>query len=483
MNQPSNLVNIEAEQALLGAIFVNNSSFETVSAFLRPDDFSEPVHRRIFELIGDLRKAGKSANPVTLKNFLPSDGRIASMSTSEYLARLAAEAVNVVSAEDYGRAIYDRARMRDLHSFSENLKYDILQSGPDVSPWDLVTSVESQIRSMTSDWSNPDAHFNSLADATDSAFTAINDAYQFKRKPGYSTGVAAIDDMTGNWTPGQQIIIGGGTKQGKSALMMQCASGLARYGSVYIYSGELSLVELAMREISRRTGISTSRQKQGRISKSEWDMLMSARSEVAKLPIFIDRKRMTLDQILARARDIKRSQGLAAIVIDHIGLLSWPKEWARKDEWERGQEATIRLKDIYTELDTVGVSLVQLKKNTFSGAESYGRQSFKDRLSAAVNRRPRYTDLIGAVERDADHVIMPFNVMPILAGMEPAEGTEEHLIWENFRNQHEGKAEIILGLSREQPFPQRRTVEWHGETTSFGPRMTGTQESMFGDDL
>lgn len=474
--------NIEAEQALLGAIFVNNACFETVNTFLTPEDFYEPIHRKIFALISDFLKSGKTANPVTLKDFMPA-GTVGSMTMSQYLAQLAAGAIMVVSAEDFGRAIYDRARMRDIISMSETLKETVFSAGPDISPWDVMASVESDIRRMTADWSNPGMHVSSMADAADAAFTIIDDAYQFKKKPGFSTGVAAIDDLTGPWSPEQQIIIGAATKQGKSSLMMQCAVGLARYGGVYVYSGEMSLSDLAMREVARRTGIPANRQKQGRIAKFEWEALVTARSEVSKLPIFIDRKRMTLEQILARAREIKRAHGLVAVAIDHVGLLAWGRDYSRHKDHELAAIATTKLKDIYAELKVAGMTLVQLKKNTF--AEPYvssgARTSFSDRIKSIINRRPRYTDLLGSVEQDADHVIMPFNVMPILAGLEPAAETEEHYIWEEFCRQHEGKAEIILGLSREQPFPQRRTVEWHGETTSFGPRMTGTQESMFGD--
>ena len=99
-------------------------------------------------------------------------------------------------------------------------------------------------------------------------------------------------------------------------------------------------------------------------------------------------------------------------------------------------------------------------------------------MRAAIRLRPKYTDLMGAVERDADHVLIPFNARPLLAGLEPEEGSDDHVLWEGKMSEHENKAEIILALSREQTFPQRRDVEWHGETTSFGPAFVGRQESL-----
>ena len=99
--------NIEAEQALLGAILVNNEALYRVADFLEPQHFFEPIHQKIFELARSLIRAGKLATPVTLKTFLPGDIDIAGMNVSQYLARLAAEATTVINAEDYGRTIYD----------------------------------------------------------------------------------------------------------------------------------------------------------------------------------------------------------------------------------------------------------------------------------------------------------------------------------------------------------------------------------------
>src|SRR3954463_10804159 len=94
--------NLEAEQALLGAILVNNEAFYRVSDFLEPGHFFEPLHQKIFELAASLIRAGKLASPVTLKTFLPVDLDVAGLNINQYLARLAAEATTVINAADYG---------------------------------------------------------------------------------------------------------------------------------------------------------------------------------------------------------------------------------------------------------------------------------------------------------------------------------------------------------------------------------------------
>ena len=113
--------NIEAEQALLGAILVNNEAFYRVSDFLNPEHFFEPIHQKIYQLARDLIRAGKVATPVTLKTFIGADIDIGGMTVSQYLARLAAEATTIINAEDYGHTIYDLSIRRALIMVGEDM--------------------------------------------------------------------------------------------------------------------------------------------------------------------------------------------------------------------------------------------------------------------------------------------------------------------------------------------------------------------------
>lgn len=472
MNLPAN---IEAEQALLGALMVNNDAYEAVRHFLKADDFSEPLHQRIYGLISDAVLAGRKANPVTLIPFLPNE-RIGDMTMPAYMARLAGEAVTVLNAEDYGRAIYDAARRRELCREGQSLIDQSCDAGPEVSPWQIRAEHDERLKTTCESWDFGDDTGVTLGDAVSEAIQATENAFRFKRPVGITTGIEAVDGLTGPWEAGQQIIIGGATKQGKSALAMQCAIGLARHGTVWVYSGEMTPRQLAMREIARRTGIPAFRQKEGRLSQREFEKLVDAQAEVNRLRIIIERRRMTLEQIHRVTLDIKRKHGLAAMVVDHIGLLGWGGVWARREMHEQASEATRQLKAIYGELGIPGITVSQLKKNTFG---QDGRLKFHDQLHQSLTRRPRYTDLYGAVEYDADHVIIPFNPSPLIAAIEPMAGSDDYLAWEDAVEKYKGRAEIVLALSREQPFPRREAVEWHGETTSFGPPIVGRQEALF----
>src|SRR6476619_8342815 len=126
--------NIEAEQALLGAIIVNNEAFYRVSDFLEPQHFFEPIHQQLYELAGNLIRAGKIATPVTLKTFLPSDMDIGGLNASQYLARLAAEATTVINASDYGHTITDLAVRRNLIRIGEDMVNVAVDAPVDFAP-------------------------------------------------------------------------------------------------------------------------------------------------------------------------------------------------------------------------------------------------------------------------------------------------------------------------------------------------------------
>ncbi|MGE3146048.1 MAG: DnaB-like helicase N-terminal domain-containing protein, partial [Pseudorhodoplanes sp.] len=137
--------NIEAEQALLGALLVNNEAFYRVSDFLEPRHFFEPVHQKIFELSGSLVRAGKVASPVTLKTFLPPDLDVSGLSISQYLARLAAEATTVINAADYGRTIYDLSTRRALITIGEEMVNEAYDAPVDFAPKKQIEDAERKL--------------------------------------------------------------------------------------------------------------------------------------------------------------------------------------------------------------------------------------------------------------------------------------------------------------------------------------------------
>src|SRR3989440_6695722 len=118
---PQPPANIEAEQALLGAILINNTAHSRVAEFLMPEHFGNAVHGRIYAAIGRLVERGQIANPVTLKNLFDQDGALAEIGGAQYLARLAEAAVTIINAEHYGRTIHDLHLRRELITIGQDV--------------------------------------------------------------------------------------------------------------------------------------------------------------------------------------------------------------------------------------------------------------------------------------------------------------------------------------------------------------------------
>jgi replicative DNA helicase len=217
-----------------------------------------------------------------------------------------------------------------------------------------------------------------------------------------------------------------------------------------------------MREKARRTGISASRQQRGRVSEGDFEALVKAGVEMKRLkPVHIDCRRLTLPQIDAQIGRLTAETGVEAYFLDHIGKIQWTGRMEYEDEFKQGQRATSMLKDLAQKHDIPIIALTHLKKSAF---QDYQGRSFRERLNAAINRRPTYRDLVGNMDKDADQV-------------EPGAGTEDYLAWEEAMERVSGRAELLLSLSRESEFPRRREVAWDGRTTSYGATFNQTQNS------
>lgn len=140
--------NVEAEQALLGAVMVNNDCFHQLSSFLEPIHFYDPVHARIFEAICKLIQRGLLASPVTLKNYFDRDEGLAEIGGTQYLARLAASATTVINAEFYGRIIHDLSIRRGLIRLGEDVVNRSYDAPVDVSAASQIEEAESSLFNM-----------------------------------------------------------------------------------------------------------------------------------------------------------------------------------------------------------------------------------------------------------------------------------------------------------------------------------------------
>ncbi|MGA7612998.1 MAG: DnaB-like helicase C-terminal domain-containing protein, partial [Xanthobacteraceae bacterium] len=327
--------NIEVEQALLGAVLVNNEAFYRVSDFLAPQHFFEALHQKIYELAGSLVRQGKVASPVTLKTFLPADLDIAGLNASQYLARLAAEATTVINAEDYGRTIYDLAIRRDLIVIGEDMVNVAYDAPVDLAPAAQIEDAERKLYEIA-ETGKYDGGFQRFAQALTTAVDMAAHAYQRDGKlSGIATSLKDLDRMMGGLQKSDLVIVAGRPGMGKTALATNIAYNVARAwrgdvqadgrtatingGIVGFFSLEMSAEQLATRIVSEQTEIPSYRIRRGEIDPSDFDRIVETAREIEALPLYIDETGgLSIAQLAARARRLKRQRGLDLLVVDYI---------------------------------------------------------------------------------------------------------------------------------------------------------------------
>ncbi|HHK73968.1 MAG TPA: replicative DNA helicase, partial [Rhizobiales bacterium] len=296
--------NLEAEQALLGAILVNNAAFDRVSAFLTPEHFFEPVHGRIFEALSKIIGMGKLASPVTLKTYFEHDESLSDIGGAQYLVRLAASATAVINAEDYARTVYDLATRRNLILIGEDLVNTAYDAPPDLLPSDQIEDAEQRLYDLA-EKGKYGGDFQTFSRALTDAIDMAGAAYERDGGlSGISCGLSSIDEKMGGLQASDLIILAGRPSMGKTALATNIAFHVARNyraetlpdGShktldgavVGFFSLEMSAEQLATRIIAEQAGVSSGKIRRGKITEAEYHKLVSVSQELQSLPLYID---------------------------------------------------------------------------------------------------------------------------------------------------------------------------------------------------
>jgi replicative DNA helicase len=446
--------NIELEQALLGAILVNNEAFYRVSDFLEPRHFFEPVHQKLYEIAASLVRVGKTATPITLKTFLPSDLDIAGLTASQYLARLAAEATTVINASDYGRTIYDLAIRRSLIVIGEEVVNAAYDAPVDERPQDQIEQAERNLYELA-ETGRYDGGFQRFAQALTTAVEMAAHAYQRDGKlSGLATGLKDLDRMMGGLQKSDLLILAGRPGMGKSSLATNIGYNVAKAweghvradgrvestngGIVGFFSLEMSAEQLATRMISEQTEIPSSRIRRGEIQPADFDRIAETARQMEQIPLYIDETGgLSIAQLAARARRLKRQRGLDLLVIDYIQLLSGSSRRAQEGRVQEVTEITTALKALAKELNIPVLALSQLSRA----------------VESRDDKRPQLSDLreSGSIEQDADVVMFVFREEYYLKNKEPRPGTEEYFKWQTEMEAVHGRAEVIIGKQRHGP--------------------------------
>ncbi|HEY9012169.1 MAG TPA: replicative DNA helicase [Devosia sp.] len=461
--------NVEAEQALLGAILVNNEAFYRVSDFLAPDHFYEPIHREIYEVTAKVIRAGRTATPITLKTHLP-DTLTADMTMPQYLARLAAEATTVINAADYGQTIYDLAIRRNLIQIGEEMVSTAYHSDVEETAPKQIESAEKALFDLA-EKGRYDGGFQPFNEALKQAITMAGEAYSRDGTlSGTATGLVDLDRLMGGLQRSDLIILAARPAMGKTSLATNIAFHVARSykgevtadghrktvdgGAVGFFSLEMSAEQLATRILAEQAEISSSDIRRGNIHESQFSRLVDVSNLMSTVPLYIDDTGgISVQQLAARARRLKRQKGLDLLIVDYLQLLSGSSKRANENRVQELTEITTTLKALAKELQVPIIALSQLSRQ----------------VENRDDKHPQLADLreSGSIEQDADVVLFVYREEYYLKNKEPKEGTPEHLAWQSEMEKVHGRAEVIIGKQRHGPTGTVQ-LSFEAQFTRFG---------------
>jgi replicative DNA helicase len=456
--------NIPVEQALLGAILVNNEGLHRVAAYLLPEHFFEAAHGRIYAAMTRLVERGQLASPVTLAHFFERDEGLAEVGGAQYLARLAASVVSVLDVEDYGRTVYDLALRRQLIAVGEDMVNRAYEPTVEETAEEQVEAAEGALFKLVDSGSATGglkAFATSLTEALHQAETAHKRDGQLTGTP---TGMTDLDQKLGGLHKSDLIVLAGRPSMGKSSLASNIAFNAARAmakeaeaGSkpkvIAFFSLEMSAEQLATRILSEQCNIPSEKIRRGLLTEDEFAQVVRKSQDLESLGFYIDdTAALSISAVRTRSRRLQRSQGLGLIVIDYLQLLRPSGRQRVDNRVQEISEITQGLKALAKDLDVPVLALSQLSRQ----------------VEAREDKRPQLSDLreSGTIEQDSDVVMFIFRKEYYLEREKPEEGATDFQAWQDEMNKVHNVAEIIIGKQRHGPTGTVR-LRFEGATTRF----------------
>ena len=453
--QPSNL---EAEQALLGSILVNNDIIDEISNIIKPLSFYDPAHTKIYEVIETLNNKGMIANPITLKNFFEKDNMLSEVGGTEYLVKLTRFSGSIKQSLDYAKVIHEMYLRRELILISDNLSSETLNA-KDQSAEKIIEGTEKSLFDLAErgSFSQSFLKFNQALDQTIEMATLAmkND----KGIVGVPTGLTDLDEKLGGLHKSDLVILAGRPSMGKTALATNIAYHAAQKimrdeekSSVAFFSLEMSSEQLSTRILSEQARIRSDDIRRGKVTEEEINRYIETSRNIYNLPLFIDETpAITIATLSNRARRIKRLFGVSLIVVDYIQLM---RSNSNKNEGrvQEISEITQGLKALAKELSVPILALSQLSRA----------------VEQRDDKQPQLADLreSGSIEQDADVVMFVYREAYYLERKQPKLGSIEYAEWQSKMNDVNGLADIILGKQRHGPTGTVK-VEFEGIYTKF----------------
>lgn len=403
--------NLEAEQALLGAILVNNEALTKVRDFLQPDMFYEPVHGRVYDCILKLADKGQVADPVKLKPFFEQDEGLKDVGGTTYLVRLAASAATILNAYEYGCTVREFAHRRYLIDLGERLVLEAYDADIDVDSEELLADHEARLTSFSEDATDHrDTSYRDQATAVQVMYEAIKSAKEIGFA-GVSTGIPPLDDLIGGLQEPDMTLLAGRPSMGKSAIAASIAAHVAgsftrtgKPAGVLWCSAEMNASENNMRLVSRAIRMNEAISetvpynmlRSGKATDSAMELVDAHLGDVMALNIkWLDEGKLTPSRIRARIERARREFAkdgveLALFVVDYLQIMKADRE--KQSRYEEVTELSSAVRTLSKDQALPSLALAQLSRE----------------CEKRANKRPMLSDLreAGGLEQDAANVVM-----------------------------------------------------------------------------
>jgi replicative DNA helicase len=412
--------NIEAEEAIISAILIDNDALLEVIETLATGDFYRTAHQKIYAAIIDLFDKAEPVDLVTLANKLKEKGQLEEVGGASYLARLVDAVPLAVNAQHYAKIVHDKASLRRLIEKSNAIVKRCFEERGNAD--DVIDFAETAIFEISEKKSRQS--FFPLSKIILSNIETLEEK-QGNRSlvTGVPTGFSRLDNLTSGLQSSDLIILAARPSMGKTALALNIARNAAVDAGVpvAIFSLEMSKEQLSLRMLCSEARIDSSRLKGGFFSMEDWHRLTDAAGILSEAPIYIDDSpSLSAMEIRAKARRLKMDKNIGLIIIDYLQLMQGRAGAERRDL--EISEISRALKSLAKELELPVMALSQLNRM----------------LEQRTDKRPRLSDLreSGALEQDADVVAFIYR--------DEVYNKEED-------NPNRGIAEILLSKQRNGP--------------------------------
>lgn len=402
--------NIEAEQALLGAILVNNDAFTIASEHVRADQFSEGLHERIFEICGDLITQGRSASPVAIKSFLD-DVDLGGITVSQYLGRLAAEATTIVNAPDFAKTIAEMATRREMIARAQEMIAAASQPDPRVSALSILERHEGGLSDIKNQMMRSGGQATTLDGAVDKLVKRLTRKRQGLEAVAPTTGFIDLDRLVGGgFRPRRLYMFGARPGMGKTTLLVASARRTAKKGNgVGILSLEIDDEENAARFVASAYGrdvapLNYSDILTGNIPESRDADIEDMRRKFVEYPVEIDcTEGLNLGAIESRVRGMndrlkRKGFPLEVLYIDYLGLIAGGERYKGSKVAEIG-ELVLGLRNMAKRMNIAVVLFSQLNRGVESRDD---KRPTKEDLRDSGNIE-EHADVIGLLYRPAHY--------------------------------------------------------------------------------